>query len=57
MSVAPRAWFNLVDFSELEPGTEDEPMSFEPDTQPRIAFAQGLAQIAAYSFRYSKGAG
>jgi hypothetical protein len=53
VSVAPHAWFNLVDFSKLEPGSEQAPTSFEGESQPRIAFAQGLAQIAAYSFRYS----
>jgi hypothetical protein len=55
VSVAPHAWFNLVDFSKLEPGSEDAPTSFEAESQPSIAFAQGLAQIAAYSFRYSRG--
>jgi hypothetical protein len=55
VSVAPHAWFNLVDFSKLDPGSEDEPTEFEAGTQPSIAFAQGLAQIAAYSFRYSRG--
>lgn len=53
VSVAPRAWFNLVDFSKVEPGSEDELVTFEAESQPSIAFSQGLAQIAAYSFRYS----
>lgn len=57
VSVAPHAWFNLVDFSKLEPGTEGEPSEFEAGSQPSTAFSQGLAQIAAYSFRYSKGTG
>jgi len=55
LRVAPRAWFNLVDFAVLEPGTKDEPALFEPESQPAIAFAQGLAQVAAYSFHFSGG--
>jgi hypothetical protein len=52
--VDPSVWFFLVDFSELDPGTEDEPSELEPDSQPRIAFAEGLAQLSAYEFSYSK---
>jgi hypothetical protein len=50
--VHPRVWFNLVDFSELEPGSEDEPVEFPIDSQPRIAFVQGLAELSAYEFSY-----
>ena len=52
--IDPSVWFDLVDFSELEPGSNDEPSEFVPDTQPRLAFAQGLAQLSAYEFSYSK---
>ncbi len=54
--VAPQVWFNLVDFSELEPGTVDDPVEFPDDSQPKIAFAQGLSQLSAYEFSYSAGA-
>jgi hypothetical protein len=47
-------WFDLVDFAELEPGSSDAPSEFESDTQPRLAFADGLAQLSAYEFSYSK---
>lgn len=52
--VDPSVWFYLVDFSELEPGTEDEPSELIPDSQPRIAFADGLAQLSAYEFSYAR---
>lgn len=51
--VNPRSWFELVDFSELEPGTQEAPAEFAPDSQPRIAFGQGLAQLSAYRFSYA----
>lgn len=51
--VNPRIWFELVDFSELEPGTLDAPVEFEPGSQPRLAFGQGLAQLSAYKFSFS----
>ncbi|MGC4087666.1 MAG: hypothetical protein QM756_07175 [Polyangiaceae bacterium] len=51
--VDAKVWFNLVDFAELEPGSADAPGEFPVDSQPRIAFAQGLAQLSAYKFSYS----
>jgi len=50
----PSIWFDLVDFGELEPGSSDEPSEFVPESQPRLAFADGLAQLSAYEFSYSK---
>lgn len=50
--VKPVVWFELVDFGELEPGTEAEPSEFPADSQPRIAFTQGLAELSAYEFTY-----
>lgn len=50
--VTPKIWFDLVDFSELVPAG-DEPVEFPPDSQPRIAFALGLAQLSAYEFSFS----
>lgn len=52
--IDPRVWFDLVDFSELDPGTSDELSEFPEGSQPRLAFAQGLAQLSAYEFSYSK---
>ncbi len=50
--VEPRIWFDLVDFSQLEPGTSAAPTELEEGTQPRVAFTQGLAQLSAYHFSY-----
>lgn len=52
--VDPSVWFDLVDFSVLDPGSSDAPSEFASDSQPRLAFAQGLAQLSAYEFSYSK---
>ncbi len=51
--VNPSVWFNLVDFTLVEPGSETAPSEFTAGTQPQIAFAQGLAQLSAYKFTYS----
>lgn len=50
--VKPAVWFELVDFGELDPGTQAEPAEFPADSQPRIAFTQGLAELSAYEFTY-----
>lgn len=52
--VDPSVWFDLVDFSALDAGSEDAPSEFPSGSQPRLAFAQGLAQLSAYEFAYSK---
>jgi hypothetical protein len=51
--VNPRIWLNLVDFTAIDPGSAHAPSSFPDDSQPKIAFAQGLAQLSAYKFSYS----
>jgi hypothetical protein len=57
VAVNPKIWFDLVDFAELVPTpentAEDTPLSFPSDSQPKIAFAQGLAQLSAYKFSFS----
>jgi hypothetical protein len=53
VTVNPKVWLDLVDFSELQPAVGDAPSEFPADSQPRIAFAQGLAQLSAYKFSYS----
>jgi hypothetical protein len=52
VSVNPKIWFDLVDFAELEPAG-DTPVELPDDSQPKIAFAQGLAQLSAYEFSFS----
>ncbi len=53
VSVNPKVWFDLVDFAELEPAADDTPVEFPADSQPKIAFSQGLAQLSAYKFSFS----
>jgi len=53
IAVNPAVWFNLVDFSAIEPGSAEAPSSFPAGSQPKLAFAQGLAQLSAYEFSYS----
>jgi hypothetical protein len=53
VTFTPEIWFRLVDFALVDAGTEDEPADFAPQTQPRIAFSQGLAQASAYSFAFA----
>lgn len=52
ITIRPRVWLDLVDFAELEPSAAEH-VEFPPDSQPRIAFAQGLAQLSAYQFAYA----
>jgi hypothetical protein len=49
MQIEPRVWLNLVDFSKIAPGTAEAP------TEARDAgFSQGITQLSAYRFTYSK---
>lgn len=52
LRIKPPVWFDLVDFGEVEPGSADAPSRFAADSQPHIAFAQGLADLSAYEFSY-----
>jgi hypothetical protein len=51
--VNPKVWFDLVDFAELAPAASDTPVPFPHDSQPKLAFALGLAQLSAYEFSFS----
>jgi hypothetical protein len=51
--VNPKIWFDLVDFSELAPNADASAVEFPADSQPKIAFALGLAQLSAYKFSFS----
>jgi hypothetical protein len=53
VQVNPKIWFDLVDFAELTPAANAQPVEFPPDSQPKIAFALGLAQLSAYKFSFS----
>lgn len=52
LTVTPRIWFNLVDFSEVEPGTAEEPTELAPGDTAHIGFALGVAQLSAYHYSF-----
>jgi hypothetical protein len=54
VTVHPSEWFALVDFGAIEPGTEEAPSSVEADERASVAFSQGLAELSAYTFTYSR---
>jgi hypothetical protein len=49
VEVKPTIWLNLVDFSKLDPGSEDEPSEAHD-----AGFSQGVTQLSAYHFSYAK---
>lgn len=51
--VTPKIWFDWVDFAELKPDPGGAPVEFAADSQPKIAFALGLAQLSAYEFSFA----
>lgn len=52
LTIDPRVWLNLVDFSELEAGSLEVPTSAASRSTAQVAFALGLAQRSAYRFAY-----
>jgi hypothetical protein len=53
LTVKPSTWFNLVDFTEVEPGTEDEPTELVVGEKAATGFALGVAQLSAYHYSYA----
>lgn len=51
VTVKPRVWFNLVDFTQVAPGTPESPTLVAPSSVPHLGFALGLAQLSAYEFQ------
>ncbi len=51
VTVKPRIWFNLVDFTKVDAGTPEAPTQVDPSSVPHIAFALGLGQLSAYEFQ------
>jgi hypothetical protein len=49
LEIAPQIWLNLVDFSKLDPGSEQEPTEAHDP-----GFSQGVAELSAYHFSYSE---
>lgn len=54
LTVDPSVWFDLVDFSDVDPGSSQSPTTITPGDVPQVAFALGVAQRAAYRFSYSE---
>jgi hypothetical protein len=52
VEIDPVVWFELVDFSDVEPGSKASPIVLAEDSQPAIAITQGLSQLSAYHFTY-----
>ncbi|MFT3837910.1 MAG: hypothetical protein QM723_13040 [Myxococcaceae bacterium] len=50
VTVKPKIWFNLVDFSQVPAGTATAPTVIAPSSTAHIAFALGLGQLSAYEF-------
>lgn len=53
LTVTPSIWFNLVDFSAIDPGTEAAPTEIVRGDVAHKAFSLGVAQLNAYHFRYT----
>jgi hypothetical protein len=53
LTVAPKVWFDLVDFSGLDSGSDDAPTSIGAGLRAHTAFALGVAQLSAYRFGFS----
>ena len=54
LTFEPKIWFDLVDFSKVDPGTADAPTEIPHGDIAQIGFALGLVQLTAYHFAYSK---
>lgn len=54
VSVNPKVWFKLVDFTDAEEGSAEAPADLPEDSQPQLAFVLGTTQLSAYKFSYSK---
>jgi hypothetical protein len=54
LTFKPSIWFDLVDFSKVEPGTKDAPTEIPSGDIAQIGFTLGLVQLTAYNFSYSK---
>ena len=53
LTVDPRIWLDLVDFSDVAEGTSDAPTQIAKGETAQIGFALGLVQLTAYKFAFS----
>jgi hypothetical protein len=54
LSLKPGIWFDLVDFTKVDPGTSAAPTEIPKGDIAQIGFALGLVQLTAYDFSFSK---
>lgn len=53
LTVTPSVWFNLVDFTDVEGGSEDAPTEIVRGEVAHKAFSLGVAQLSAYRFEFT----
>lgn len=54
VTVNPKIWFDLIDFTEADQASEDAPADFPTGSQPQLTFVLGVTQLSAYEFSYSR---
>jgi hypothetical protein len=54
LTLKPSIWFDLVDFTDVPPGTSDAPTEVPKGELAQIGFALGLVQLTAYEFTFSE---
>lgn len=54
VTINPKVWFDLVDFSKAEEASPESPADFPDGSQPQIAFVLGVTQLSAYKFSFSQ---
>lgn len=52
VTIDPRVWLDLVDFTTADEGAADAPADLPADSDARIGFVLGVAQLSAYKFSY-----
>jgi hypothetical protein len=53
LTFKPSIWFDLVDFSDVAPGSVDAPTEVPSGNIAQLGFAVGLVQLTAYHFSFS----
>jgi hypothetical protein len=53
LTFKPSIWFDLVDFSAVAPGSEEEPTEVAQGDIAQLGFALGLVQLTGYQFSFS----
>ncbi len=53
VTVNPKIWFDLVDFTDAEAGSASAPADLPQGSQPQLAFVLGTTQLSAYKFAFT----